>query len=125
MSEERRENTRVNFHTTATLKFPDNSFENCETRDLSVKGVFVLDVTDQEVGDECDVELFLSGGTSDLALRMRGEVVRSQDEGVAINFYEVDLDSFYHLKNIVYYNSENPDELEENYYEDVPDEDLT
>ena len=109
--DERRKNTRVSFHTTASLKFPEMSFDKCETRDLSIKDVFVLGVQGVEVEDECEVILHLSGMTSDLNLTMRGKVVRVQGDGVAICFFEIDLDSFYHLKNIVYYNTENPDEV--------------
>lgn len=124
-NDERRQNTRVHFHTTASLQFSERLFKNCETRDLSVKGLFVQNVTGQEAGDKCEIDLHLSGATSELKLAMRGEIVRVQEDGVAVNFYEVDLDSFYHLKNIVYYNSVDPDDRGENSYEDIPDEDFT
>ena len=109
--DDRRRSTRVPFQTTATLHFDDADFPRRETADLSVKGIFVLGVAGRDRGDECAVELHLSGTSSELVLRMRGEVVRVQPDGVAIKFFEIDLDSYYHLKNIVYYNSENPDEL--------------
>ena len=40
---------------------------------------------------------------------MRGEVVRVDPGGLALHFTEIDADSFYHLKNIIYYNSKDPD----------------
>jgi len=109
--DERRRSTRVSFQTTASLIFGDKSHLNHATADLSVKGVFVLGIEGYHPGDECDVELLLSGVSNELVLRIHGEVVRVQKEGVAVKFCEIDLDSFYHLKNIVYYNSKNPDEL--------------
>ena len=108
---ERRKSTRVQFQTTVSLHFDDAEFTQCETADLSVKGIFVVGVAGREIGDECAVELRLSGMSSELLLRMRGEVVRVRGDGVAVKFFEIDLDSYYHLKNIVYYNSKNPDEL--------------
>jgi hypothetical protein len=30
-----------------------------------------------------------------------------------LHFVEIDLDSFYHLKNIIYYNSSDPDTIEQ------------
>ena len=35
---------------------------------------------------------------------MAGETVRVQEDGVALQFFDVDEDSFYHLKNLVYFN---------------------
>lgn len=109
--EERRRSTRVHFQTTANLHFADADFSDCETDDLSIKGVFIQGITGRAIGDRCEVELHLSGSSDQQPLRMQGEVVRIVEEGIGIKFFETDLDSFYHLKNIVYYNSENPDEL--------------
>jgi len=109
---ERRKNTRVAFQTTADLRFSGKNYQNCETEDLSVKGVMVLGVTGHQEGEECELSLALSGTTSELRLDMKGKVVRVEENGIALHFTEVDLDSFYHLKNIIYYNSEDPDQIE-------------
>ena len=109
--DERRRSTRVFFHTIANLHFSDADFTSCETMDLSIKGVFVLGLSGRPIGDRCAVQLQLSGSSTQLLLAMQGEVVRVEAKGTAIKFSEIDLDSFNHLKNIVYYNSENPDEL--------------
>lgn len=103
--------TRVRFRATASLHFDNAHFTNCETADLSTKGLFVFGAAGRKAGDECSIELRLSGTSTELMLGMRGKVVRAQGDGVALNFFEIDLDSYYHLKNIVYYNSENPDAL--------------
>jgi len=113
MDAEKRKNTRVPFHTTITVRFPDQTFEHCETQDLSLKGVFVKGVTgSRSVGDQCELSLHLSGTSSNLSLHMRGEVMRVREDGVGLHFSEIDLDSFFHLKNIIYYNSGDPDVLE-------------
>ncbi len=111
MGRERRQSTRVAFTATATIRLKDTTYTDCATENLSTKGVFIngVPVSPQQEGERCDVELRLSGASSDLVLRMQGRVVRSQPEGVAVQFEEIDLDSFYHLKNIVYYNSDDPD----------------
>ena len=113
MSEnERRKNTRVPFQTTADLIFSDKSYQKCETENLSVKGVSIPGVVGHQINEECEVSLALSGTTSELRLEMKGKVVRVTAEGIGIQFTEIDLDSFYHLKNIVYYNAEDPDQIE-------------
>lgn len=113
-SDERRKNTRVHFETVIDLKCGDQSFMGCETENLSTKGVLVLGITELKLEDQCDLTLHLSGG-HDLVLTMKGTVQRITNEGVGIHFTETDLDSFTHLKNIIYYNSENPDIINENY----------
>ncbi|MDA8418791.1 MAG: PilZ domain-containing protein [Desulfobacteraceae bacterium] len=113
MGRERRKNTRVAFQATADVTFAGQSYQGCETENLSVKGVAVLGITGHAVGETCDLALALSGSSSELRLTMRGKVVRVEENGVALNFIETDLESFYHLKNIIYYNSQDPDAIEQ------------
>ncbi len=113
MGKERRKNTRVPFQTTADLVFSDRRYSQCATENLSIKGISVLGISGHTLGDICDVSLALSGSTSHLRLAMKGKIVRVDANGIALHFTEIDLDSFYHLKNIIYYNSENPDTIEQ------------
>ncbi|MBU0674219.1 MAG: PilZ domain-containing protein [Proteobacteria bacterium] len=117
MSEvERRKNTRVPFQATLDLKFADGRTHKCETNNLSLYGVFAEGVSGHPRGEVCDVVLNLTGATSDVRLRMKGEIMRVESNGVGLKFVEIDLDSFYHLKNILYYNSGDPDRLEEEFF---------
>ncbi len=109
--DERRQNTRVTFQTTADLMFSDKNYTRCETENLSIKGVSVLGITGHKLGEICELTLSLSGSTSELLLKMKGEIVRADANSIALHFSEIDLDSFYHLKNIIYYNSEDPDTI--------------
>jgi hypothetical protein len=109
MGIERRKNTRVPFHTTADLTFPNKRYTLCATENLSIKGISVLGITGHQVGEVCEVSLAMSGTTSKLRLDMKGRVVRVQPNSIGLHFIEIDIDSFYHLKNIIYYNSEDPD----------------
>ncbi|MEN8143211.1 MAG: PilZ domain-containing protein, partial [Thermodesulfobacteriota bacterium] len=85
--QERRRDVRVTFRATAKLSYSDNrSFDECETRDMSVSGVFVEGVTGVDFGEKCEVEFHLCGRTSNLVLEMAGETVRIQDDGVALQF---------------------------------------
>ena len=108
---ERRKNTRVSFQTTADIKFPEHNYQHCETANLSLKGMSVKGITNHKVGEKCNISLALSGSSSQLLLYMKGEVVRVEADGIALHFSEIDLDSFYHLKNIVYYNADDPERL--------------
>lgn len=119
-SSERRKNVRVTFQTTVSLHFADGEYAHCQTKDLSLKGIFIPGIVDREPGDRCHVAILLSGTSSKLKITMTGEVVRNTEEGIGIYFDEIDVDSFFHLKNIVYYNSDHPDQIIEPYIETVP-----
>jgi hypothetical protein len=110
-----RKNSRVPFQTIIGLDFPNQSHAECESQDLSLKGVFVHGVTGHQPGEKCLVSLRLAGSASRITLEMQGTVVRTEKAGLALHFDEMDLDTFSHLKNILYYNSENPDTLDEEF----------
>jgi c-di-GMP-binding flagellar brake protein YcgR len=109
----RRRNVRIEFQALADLKFPERSYSQCQVRDLSLTGIFVIGIDGRGQDEKCEVTLHLSGGSSDVRLTMKAEVVRAETQGLALRFSEIDLDSFIHLKNIVYYNSLDPDILEQ------------
>ncbi|ADH86992.1 PilZ domain-containing protein [Desulfurivibrio alkaliphilus] len=111
----RRHNSRVPFQATATLRFDHHTYEHCQTSDLSLKGVSVEGINGHQVGEQCRVELYLTGSTSNLRLQMKGEVVRVEQNGLALRLFAMDLDSFYHLKNIIAYNLGDPDQVEEEF----------
>lgn len=102
---ERRRDVRVTFRATALLKFAGGKvFDNCQTSDISVGGAFVEGVRGVAAGEQCTVAFHLIGRSSSLVLDMTGEVIRVMEQGVALQFAEVDEDSFCHLQNIVYFN---------------------
>lgn len=120
---ERRQSSRVPFKATISLRFADERhYHRCQTADLSLTGVSVPGVYGHQVGEKCDIELFLSGGSSDLRLEMQGEVIRAGDDGLALHFTAIDLDSFFHLKNIIAYNLGDPDQVEAEFSRSVDHE---
>ncbi len=107
--DDRRKNSRVGF--TAEIKIVLTLWEKQiklagNSRDLSRKGIFVS--TDQRFppGTPCCVEICLTGGIEKLQLIIEGRIVRETDAGIGIVFNSMDLETFSHLKNIVYYNRE-------------------
>ena len=111
---ERRQNTRVPFRAKVDVDFRDRRYEGCQVLDLSIKGIRLQGAGEGRPGEVCQLTLCLSGTSSELCLHMQGEVVRTPgQQGLAVHFTAVDLDSFYHLKNIVYYNADDPDGIRE------------
>lgn len=111
---DRRKNIRVNFSTSVLVREKGEGgreVKSDNTRDISLKGLYCVTDTPLPEGTECEVALRLSGDTSDLVLHIDAVVARSGSDGMGLKFQSIDMDSFYHLKNILYYNSGTPDEI--------------
>jgi len=99
---EKRTNERAVFHTVAIIKY--NGIETkCDIKNLSIKGLFALCSCELDIGKNVDVAILLSGTSSEVRLNLKGEVVRVEEEGIAIAFSEIELDSYSILKNIINY----------------------
>ncbi len=115
---ERRRNVRVIFRSSVSVTEVDEAgrkgrtVASDETRDISLKGVYVPTDEPLDPGTGCLVELRLMGESSELILRIQGQVVRTDDSGMAITFSRMDIDALIHLKNILYYNSGDPERID-------------
>ena len=111
---EKRKYQRVTFQADAVAR--GNGFElGGKVENLSMKGLFLKATGD--LGDgPLRLTIHLSGCSSKLSIELVGKVVRKTDEGTAIEFLEMDLDSFIHLRNVVSYNSDDADAIMDEYY---------
>ncbi|MFO7559868.1 MAG: PilZ domain-containing protein [Desulfobacterales bacterium] len=109
---EKRKKQRVAFKTKITLK-TDLSELNIEgsSKDLSLKGVFIHTNENIALNTKCDIEIYLTGMTEKFVLNMHGSVIRKENSGIAVEFTTMDLDSYTHLKNILRYNTQNPEDI--------------
>jgi hypothetical protein len=109
MDEERRRRTRVVFTTEVELTCGDRTVKSSQSRNVSMTGIFIC--TDQrlEPGSRCQITVRLQGASSDLRLTAEGRVARVADDGLAVEFTSLDLDSYVHLRNLIVYNAEDPD----------------
>ena len=105
-NDDRRKHSRVGFATEIkiVLKTKDQVKLDANSKDLSLKGIFVS--TDKRFvpGTLCSVKIYLTGGIEKIELLIQGTIVRETDTGIGIVFDSMDLDTYSHLKNIVYYN---------------------
>jgi hypothetical protein len=110
---ERREKTRVDFKTSIVLKTDQSEIHiDGNSRDLSLKGIFIHTGEQIPIDTRCEVEVNLTGMTEQLNLYMQGRVVRKAPNGIAVEFDSMDLDSYTHLKNLVRYNAADPDQID-------------
>jgi c-di-GMP-binding flagellar brake protein YcgR len=108
-NDERRKDSRVGFKTIVRILFEADEKEvNFEgnSRDLSLKGMLISSENMFSSGTKCSIKIYLTGGIDKIELRMKGTVIRSGDNGsMGITFDSMDIDTYSHLKNIVYYNT--------------------
>ena len=105
MSEDKRRFTRVPFKTKTKLTVEGKLFTADELYNLSVGGCFLPVAADMKVGAAVSLSIALSGTDTDVHVRVEGEIIRSESNGVAIKFTEIDPDSLIHLQNIIRYNA--------------------
>ena len=104
--EERRKYSRVGFATgiEIDLKTKDQARLEGNSKDLSLKGIFVSTPRQFVRGTSCSVKIYLTGGIEKIELLIEGTIVRQTDTGIGILFNSMDVDTYSHLKNIVHYN---------------------
>jgi PilZ domain len=88
-------------------------------QDVSLNGVFVQCSDSLPVGSQCGVNIILQGTQAPMRVSEKGRVTRANDTGMAIEFDEVDVDSFAHLRNLVLFNAPDATAIEEEFEESV------
>ena len=105
-NDDRRKYYRVGFATEIEidLKTKDQVKLEGNSKDLSLKGIFVSTARRFVRGTLCSVKIYLTGGIEKIELLIEGTIVRQTDTGIGILFNSMDVDTYSHLKNIVHYN---------------------
>jgi len=112
--EEKRRKTRVAFEGEAVIRTMDEEITApADIRDISMQGIFLRTAHQLHTDTLCDVEIMLTGASTRLSLKVKGQVVRSDEDGLGIEFKGVDIDSYFHLKNLVMYNAADPAAIED------------
>ena len=111
---ERRKFRRVPFEVTAAVQTGLVNISGT-VYNLSMSGMFLATTTTIERDSPLEISIILSGSSSSLSIKLKGKLVRQTEEGIAVEFLEMDLDSFIHLRNIVAQNSDDPDSVHQEY----------
>ena len=112
---EKRHFTRIPFQSEAMVQYKDKTFQG-EVENLSLKGMFFKAGSEIPLNVPVEIKIFLSGTSSELAINVSGKVVRQDQEGLAVRFEKLDMDSFIHLKNVVAYNTGDEAQVMEEFY---------
>lgn len=101
---EKRNFTRIIFRTDATVVVNVDERVAGEVENLSMNGMFLRTPGRIPTNAVADIRIVLSGSFPEIALNLKGRALRYEEDGIAVQFDEMDLDSFTHLKNIIAYN---------------------
>lgn len=118
-SANRREFTRVRLAVGVEVDQPGRCKISGRGRDLSVKGVYVECPQPLPPSPPCEVTIVLSGTPEPMQVHVTGRVVYVEPKGMGIEFVEVDVDSFIHLRNLILYNSVDTDQVEREFEQHV------
>jgi hypothetical protein len=112
MSSNRREFTRVSVPNEAELRLEDRVID-ATLRDVSMVGAYMPSDAELPLGTKCRVVIFLDGRTGKTRIEADARVARSDAKGLAIEFEDlVGLDSYWHLRSLVVYNAQDPEQAE-------------
>ena len=108
--ETRRKRSRVPGHFEAAIVFEGETIP-VRTEDISLKGMFCTaeKVLEAMRGKRCTLALTLAG---DVGIEIKSEVVRADGHEAALDFLEMDQESYTHLRNIVRFSAQDPDAID-------------
>jgi len=109
MDANRRRRSRVDTHFTVNVSQVGGSPVQLVTSNISLKGLLAEPEPLVKGGLGCRLRIVLS---SDAMIFIHGQVIRSDETGVAIDFLPMDEQSFFHLRNLVRYNAPDADQID-------------
>ena len=105
-SDNRREFTRVRVNLLTELRSGESVDIAGTLSNVSMSGLFLTCATRLPANTPCDISLMLEGGAEIVSIQTEGKVIRSDAEGLAIQFTKIiGPESLAHLQNLVLYNS--------------------
>jgi len=108
----RRDFSRVQTHIDVELDCGDKVVCG-RLADVSMQGARLVCDEKLPLQAACLAKLFLGDSReSPLCIMAKGKVVRSTEDGIGVEFTEIDLDSFEHLRNLVRMNADDVSQVE-------------
>jgi len=110
----KRQLSRVNYKVDAVLHYK-NSKKVCSVRDLSLSGMYVSSDLEVEKGENIKITLKIISDSTAGEVELSGIIVRKDRDGIALEFSDLPIDSYLFLRNVVVYNSGDPDSVDQEY----------
>lgn len=107
-----RKSSRVRFNVVASIAAADRQFKG-SVENLSMTGMFLVTKERFAKDESAEITIVLTCIVPEISVKFNGVVTRIAEDGVGITFEKMDLDSYIHLKNIIAYNSDDAEKVEE------------
>ena len=105
---ENRKFSRISFDHQVSLEFINSRHDNCQIKDISLTGLFVNGFFQQQVGENCIINLVQKGVSITLSLAALAKVVRKSYDGIAIKSTAMSFDSYMYLQTSLLYEADEP-----------------
>ncbi|MEZ0328867.1 MAG: PilZ domain-containing protein [Dissulfuribacterales bacterium] len=118
VTEGRRRNIRAPFHTEVWISVLDTPDENeiCipeeQTHDISLRGIYCVSSYKLPVGTMCMLSFYIQG-QSKPEFSVKARVARVDENGMGFEFVEMTLEDLTFLKNLMYYNTGDPERVDQ------------
>ena len=94
---------RIPFQTKAIVRSKDATVIGI-VENLSLDGIFLKTPEKLNLNRIVKIEVLITGTSSQLSILLDGKIMRHENVGMAIQFKNVDMDAFFHLKNLISHN---------------------
>lgn len=108
--EDKRRFRRINVPFDVVLSAEGGPEIPCGLRDVSIQGIYVTCEACFDPGTVAWFRIMLQGGSHDIEILGKGEVVRVEHGGMAIHFKAIDPESVHQLRNLIALNADDPSE---------------
>ncbi len=122
----KRSHARVLFNRKVRLIIHGRVYEEQPVKNLSLTGMFVTGTFAASINDDCTVELRETGPNSCLTLKFSARVIRVEQDGLGLEFHDMQPDSYMFLQTMILYATRDPLSVAEEFLEDFPpDQDVS
>jgi hypothetical protein len=111
--EEKREFMRVPFNTEVEIRSGRRTIRSTTGINVSLSGISMS--TEEKApptGASCSIKIALGAPEYRVDISAQGSVVRSDPGRLAVQFAELDFDSYHHLRKLIVNNSDDPERAE-------------
>lgn len=106
--------SRIALNFPATLIIDNTEvYDIHELTNLSIGGCLVPLDEDVIAGTRCTITIRLAGGLGNTPVNIGGEIVRHDNDYVAVKFTKISPEDLNHLQNLIRYNAPDPDRIDE------------
>lgn len=110
--QEKRKHTRISINIDAELQTSIGTFRG-KMKNVSFSGIFIYCANSANIiiGETCSLKLILQTEPHPNIINFQCKIIRTDASGVGVRLTRVDMEGYQKFKNLMVYNSSNPDNL--------------